>query len=60
MPVDARYGIAHAWLVDPRTRSVAAYAHNGTRWTHVATTAGGQPVALPPFDAMPLSPPWES
>jgi Uma2 family endonuclease len=60
MPVYARYGVAHAWLVDPRTRSVAAYAHDGTTWTHRATATGDQPITLPPFEAVPLSPPWES
>jgi Uma2 family endonuclease len=60
MPVYARYGVAHAWLVDPRTRSVAAYAHDGTTWTHRATATGDQPITLPPFEAVSLSPPWES
>ena len=60
MPVYARYGVAHAWLVDPRIRSVEAYAREGASWTHLATAAGDQPIALPPFEAVPLSPPWES
>jgi len=60
MPVYARYGVGHAWIVEPRQRTVEAYARDGGTWSHIATAAGDAPIVLPPFDAVALPPPWEN
>jgi Uma2 family endonuclease len=60
MPVYARYGVGHAWIVDPRARTVEAYARDGASWSHVATAAGEARIALPPFDDVALPPPWDN
>ncbi len=54
MPIYAKYGVAHAWLLDPRTRAVEAYVlHNG-RWQNIGQFAGDSAVQIPPFEAVPI------
>ena len=53
MPIYAREGVRHLWLVDPDIRSLEAYELNDERhWTLVATLKDDDPVSLPPFDAI--------
>ena len=52
MPLYARMGIAHAWLVDPNARTLEAYENQQGRWLLLQTLADDARVALPPFDAV--------
>ena len=58
MPLYAHYGVNHAWLVDPKAKRIDVYSRDGDAWQHVATCAGEQRIAAPPFDAVALPPPW--
>ena len=50
-----REGVAHLWFVDPDTRSLAAFALRGGRYTLIGRRSGDDPVSLPPFDAIDFS-----
>ena len=52
LPIYARFGVAHAWLLDPRARSLEAYAQEGGAWREIARHGGGERVRVPPFDAV--------
>lgn len=55
MPLYAREGVAHAWLVDPIARTVEAYALVGAgRWSEPAVYRDAARVRVPPFDAVEL------
>lgn len=67
MPLYARYGVKHVWLVDPVIRTLEVYelqqtevAHEA-KWLLLATYSNDQCVAIPPFEAIdfPLSALWE-
>jgi Uma2 family endonuclease len=55
LPLYARWGVGHAWLVDPDLRTLEAYANEAGRWVWLATLKDDDPVALPPFDAVTFS-----
>lgn len=52
MPLYARYGIAHLWLVDPLERTLEAYELREGLWTLLCTLKDDDPVAVPPFAAV--------
>jgi Uma2 family endonuclease len=52
MPLYARMGVVHAWLVDPSLRTLEAYENQQGRWLLLQTLADDARVALPPFDAV--------
>jgi Uma2 family endonuclease len=55
MPVYAREGVAHAWLVDPIARTLEAYALDARgSWQKPVTHEGAARVRLPPFEAIEL------
>ena len=59
MPRYAHFGVAYAWLVDPKTRTVAAYTRDATgTWQPTARAEGSQPIVAPPFEAVAVPPPW--
>ena len=60
LPLYAHYGVAHAWLVDPLAQTLEALMLHEGHWLLAATLADGEPVSLPPFDAInfPLSDLW--
>jgi len=61
MPIYAREGVAHLWLVDPDLKSLEAFELNDNGyWTLIATLKDDDPVSLPPFDAIefPLDALW--
>ncbi len=61
MPVYAREGVSHLWLVDPDPRTLEVYAlGKGGHWTLLATLAGEAEVRQPPFAAVsfPLGALW--
>jgi Uma2 family endonuclease len=55
MPIYARYGVAYAWLVDPLSRTLEAYARDADVWRKIASCAKDDQVTLPPFDAVRLA-----
>lgn len=57
MPVYAREGIPHVWIVDPRDRTVEVYRLSADGYLQVATWGGEEESArLEPFDALPAPP----
>jgi len=55
LPVYARYGIAHAWIVDPEAQTLEAFDLREGRWTLIAALKDDDRVAVPPFDAVEFS-----
>ena len=54
MPIYAREGIGHLWLVDPLARTLEVYRLAGGRWPLAATHQGGALVRAEPFEALEL------
>jgi Uma2 family endonuclease len=52
LPLYARWGVTHCWLVDPELRTLEAYERQDGRWALLTTLKDNDPVALPPFDAV--------
>lgn len=60
LPIYARWGVKHVWLVDPDLRTLEAYENSDGRWLLIATLKDDDPVSLAPFDAIsfPLNSLW--
>ena len=58
--VYAENGVAHLWLVDPKPRTLEAFALQSGSWALIATLKDGDEVNVPPFEAIsfPLSALW--
>lgn len=57
LPVYAREGVPHVWLVDPRDHTVEAYRLEREGYLLLGTWAVDEhPVAIVPFDAVPIPP----
>jgi Uma2 family endonuclease len=54
MPIYAHYGVAYAWLVDPKRRILEAYALDSGEWRLLAEASGNDAIAVAPFDALKL------
>ena len=54
MAVYAREGVRHAWIVDPRARSLEVFRLEDERWLLAAAFEGARTVHAEPFDAEPL------
>jgi len=55
MPIYAREGVAHAWIVDPIGRTLEAFTlGRGRRWSKPVLHRGTARVRVPPFDALEL------
>jgi Uma2 family endonuclease len=54
MPIYAREGVAHAWLVDPQVRTLEVFELDGASWRLRATYRGDRAVRAVPFDAIEL------
>jgi Uma2 family endonuclease len=55
MPLYAREGVRHAWLVDPIKRTLEVFVlGKGRRWTPARTHRDAARVRLPPFEAVEL------
>lgn len=52
MPLYARMGVSHLWLVDPVLKIVEAYENQQGRWLLLQTQANDARVAIPPFEAV--------
>lgn len=55
LPIYARYGVAHAWLVDPEAHTLEAFELRQGFWLLIATLQDDAPVRVPPFDAIEFS-----
>jgi len=55
LPLYARYGVAHAWLVDPLAQTLEAFSLHEGHWLLIATLADDDPVSFAPFDAITFS-----
>ena len=54
MPIYAREGVRHAWLVDPIARTLEAFVLDGRRWVVSGTWRDSDRVRIPPFEAIEL------
>lgn len=54
VPVYARAGVRHAWLVDPVAQTLEIYRLESEHWVVAATHGGDERVAAVPFEAIAL------
>lgn len=54
LPIYARHGVGHVWLVDPSAQTLEVFALDGATYRLLATHGGDVLVEAPPFDAEPL------
>ncbi|MGB4874786.1 MAG: Uma2 family endonuclease, partial [Candidatus Competibacter sp.] len=54
MPVYARYGVPHLWLVDPLARSMEAFALEQGRWVVIGLYGDQETANIPPFQELDL------
>jgi Uma2 family endonuclease len=54
LPAYGRHGVAFAWLVHPRMRSLESFELVGGRWVVVAPLVDDARDRVPPFDAVEL------
>jgi Uma2 family endonuclease len=52
LPVYARAGVGHVWLVNPLTRTVEVLRRAGANWTLTGAHGGDGLVRMEPFDAV--------
>ncbi|MFH1465274.1 MAG: Uma2 family endonuclease [Pseudomonadota bacterium] len=55
MPIYAREGVGHLWLVDPRARLLDVYRLHEGRWLLLGSYGGAEEVRAEPFEAVTLS-----
>ena len=54
LPIYAREGVRHAWLVDPIARTLEVFRLEGGRWTLIGAHGDEPTVRAEPFDAVDL------
>jgi Uma2 family endonuclease len=61
LPIYAREGVAHAWLVEPVAQTLEVFRLEGGRWMLLATPGGDEVVRAEPFGEIEieLAPLWE-
>lgn len=52
LPLYARWGVKHVWLIDPDLRTFEAYENQKGRWLLIAALKDADAVSVPPFDAI--------
>lgn len=52
LPLYARDGVGHAWLIDPIARTLEAFERLDASWVLIAVLKDDDPVQVPPFDAV--------
>jgi Uma2 family endonuclease len=55
LPLYARRGVAHAWLVDPQARTLEGLELRDGSWLLLGTYKDDDPICLAPFDAVTFS-----
>ena len=55
LPVYARKGVAHLWLIDPADRTREAFELRDGEWALIAVAKDDEPVSVRPFDAIMFS-----
>jgi Uma2 family endonuclease len=55
MPIYARFGVTHAWLVDPHKRTLETYELIGGSWTETGRHSNRDAFRAAPFDAVTLA-----
>ena len=61
LPLYARHGVEHAWLIDPGRRTLEVLSRDSHGWTLLLALSGSGSVKAPPFQAVPfeLSDLWD-
>lgn len=54
MPLYARHGVQHLWLIDPEAKTLEVYRRQGELWLALATHAEDSRIHAEPFDAVEL------
>ena len=54
LPIYARAGVGHVWLINPASRTLEVFRRSGTGWTLVTTFAEDEVVRAEPFEAIEL------
>ena len=54
LPLYARHGVAHAWMIDPDERLLETYSLAGERWLMGPFASDGERVRVEPFEAVEL------
>lgn len=52
LPVYARAGVGHVWLVDPALRTLEVFRREGDQWLLLATWGDGDRARAEPFEAV--------
>lgn len=52
MPIYAREGVPHAWIIDPLLQTLEAYALESNGWHLLATNGENEVVRIAPFEAV--------
>jgi len=52
MPLYARYGVPHAWLIDPGEQTLEVYRIDGGTWVEGGVFSDTDQVVAPPFEAV--------
>ncbi len=55
LPLYARYGVAHAWLVDPMAHTLEAYELHDGAWLLLGTFKDDDPIGAAPFGVITFS-----
>ena len=55
MPLYARYGVSHAWLVDPEARTLEAYVLEKGAWRAIGRFADEARISVAPFEAVTIA-----
>jgi Uma2 family endonuclease len=55
LPLYARYGVAHAWLVDPLACTLEAFELRQGQWVLLGVIGEDDPVCFPPFTVVTFS-----
>ena len=54
MPLYARCGVGHLWIVDPAMKTLEVYRSEGKGWVVVSSHGDDDQIAPEPFDAVPF------
>lgn len=55
LPVYAREGVGHVWLIDPGLQTLEVFRLEGQKWLLALTAGGDEVVRAEPFDAIELA-----